>query len=958
MIRKLSAAVLLASALTPVSLYALGLGELHTRSALNQPFNGDIDLLSVTKGEIDGIKVKLADPKAFSRAGVERPYALSRLRFKPMVLPNGKTVIHITSKDPIREPFLDFLVEVNWPSGRLLREYTVLLDPPVTLARRPAPVEKARAGGRAKPVSKQPVRSVTPRTGERVGPVRAGDTLWGIAERTRYPDVSVEQMALAYFDTNPPAFKDGDINKLKQGAELTVPTHEKASELGRRAARERFLAEANAWRNHGAVAGRGRGASSSPGGGHGTAKPKLVISATRPDGLGEAGVDNGDTEAAVARVKQELLLAREQNAEIKLENEGLRNHITELEEQLAKLTRLITLKNEQLAKIQAAQLGLEGGEAKPATESGNVIDQAIEGQRSEAASQSSEGGEHPVVAETAEAGAEQAASGNESMASAGGGQEGTAETNATVASGETVSPGEAPVGEATERAEGEATERAETAASGASGETVPPAGETPVARTGTPAKRQAEPGLIQSWLDDPMKLALPAGGVLAALLGVWALLRRRRRGEDDRVGPESILIEPDQVQDTELLASQAEAPMTGSVNETSFLSDFSPSEIDALQDETGEVDPLSEADVYMAYGRYQQAEDLIRDALNRNPDRHALKFKLAEIHYATRDTAAFESLIESMAEEGLGAENPEGWQRLLSMGKSLDPTHPLFKDAEDLPGEEGGTGGDPLGGAGLAAAGAGMAAGAAASSAVGLDATGQDKEVDSSSRSAVASRDSETRVSKLDDEEMLELDALADETGDAPSAAPLADDDFADLMDEDSIVIDLPGDLSALGDEDSILKASSLHDSLLVDETPDDKPFSLDEVDDSSLMLDDDSLLKELDLPSGDANEMATGDASVDSMLSTLSEFSATAGVDLEKLDDTTLSPASEMLELDSSIDDDYDEIDEVSTKLDLARAYLEMGDKDGARGILDEVMAEGDDFQKETAQKIIAELG
>ena len=140
MVRKLPLALAISLALSPAGVSALGLGDIHPRSVLNQGFKADIDLVAVKPGELEDVKVSLASPEAFERAGVERPYLLSKLRFKPERKPDGSAVIRVTSRQPIREPFLNFLVEVNWPKGRLVREYTVLLDPPVTLQRAPAPI--------------------------------------------------------------------------------------------------------------------------------------------------------------------------------------------------------------------------------------------------------------------------------------------------------------------------------------------------------------------------------------------------------------------------------------------------------------------------------------------------------------------------------------------------------------------------------------------------------------------------------------------------------------------------------------------------------------------------------------------------------------------------------------------------------------------------------------------------
>ncbi|MCW8947129.1 MAG: pilus assembly protein FimV, partial [Sedimenticola sp.] len=129
MVRKLSLAMALVLGVSPLSSLAVGLGDIQLKSALNQYLDAEINLLSVDKDEISDIKVTLASPEAFRRSGIERPFILSKLRFQADETKDGKTIIRVSSRDPIREPFLNFLIEVNWPKGKLLREYTVLLDP-------------------------------------------------------------------------------------------------------------------------------------------------------------------------------------------------------------------------------------------------------------------------------------------------------------------------------------------------------------------------------------------------------------------------------------------------------------------------------------------------------------------------------------------------------------------------------------------------------------------------------------------------------------------------------------------------------------------------------------------------------------------------------------------------------------------------------------------------------------
>lgn len=129
---RLSARVLaLLLAVFPAATLALGLGNVEVSTTLNEPLRAEIPLTGLKPGEVEEIAVRLGSDDQFRRAGIDRPFHLTRLRFK--VVPDGdrKAHIEVTTKELVTEPFLNFLVEVNWPSGRMIREYTVLLDPPV-----------------------------------------------------------------------------------------------------------------------------------------------------------------------------------------------------------------------------------------------------------------------------------------------------------------------------------------------------------------------------------------------------------------------------------------------------------------------------------------------------------------------------------------------------------------------------------------------------------------------------------------------------------------------------------------------------------------------------------------------------------------------------------------------------------------------------------------------------------
>ena len=237
-VRKLVLAITAASALTSGMAQALGLGEVTLKSALNQPLVAEIELLEVRELALGDLIPTLAAPEEFSKAGVDRQYFLTDLKFTPVIKPGGKSFIRVTSSKPVREPYLNFLVEVLWPSGRLLREYTLLLDPPLyssqsTVAPAPQlPLAAPRAPAAPAPRSTAPVApapaaapaapSVSQLQNSNEYRTTGRDTLWEIAERAN-PGGSVHQTMLAIQDLNPDAFLDGNINRLKRGQVLRLP---------------------------------------------------------------------------------------------------------------------------------------------------------------------------------------------------------------------------------------------------------------------------------------------------------------------------------------------------------------------------------------------------------------------------------------------------------------------------------------------------------------------------------------------------------------------------------------------------------------------------------------------------------------------------------------------------------------------------------------------------------------
>ena len=352
--------------LIPSLASALGLGRLQLNSALNEPFDARIRLLSPTAAELDSLEVGLADSVAFARVNMDRPVVLGRLRFRLDRAERGADTIHITSAEPIREPFLRFLIEINWSNGRLFREYTVLLDPPLydpakrttelspatTRAAPPRPEPRAAASG-------DPDSDRTYYSGGDYGPIRATDTLWSIANATRpSAEISVNQMMLALLRANPDAFITQNINGLKSGHILRMPTESELDAVGDAAEiLTEVLAQHTAWQ---AATGAAAVADERPEPALMSADMPALPAGTpaAPDSeLRLVSLDNGaNPEGGAGGGAQDLLLARESIESLKRENLELTDRLTENRNLIEDLQRLLSLKDSEMAALQA-QLG-------------------------------------------------------------------------------------------------------------------------------------------------------------------------------------------------------------------------------------------------------------------------------------------------------------------------------------------------------------------------------------------------------------------------------------------------------------------------------------------------------------------------------------------------------------------------------------------------------------------------
>ncbi|RTB90999.1 FimV/HubP family polar landmark protein [Pseudomonas aeruginosa] len=815
-LRTLVRAIAAASVLTSGMAHGLGLGEITLKSALNQPLDAEIELLEVRDLSSGEVIPSLASPEEFSKAGVDRLYYLTDLKFTPVVKPNGKSVIRVTSSKPVQEPYLNFLVQVLWPNGRLLREYTVLLDPPLyspqAAASAPqAPVSAPRASRAPRASQAQapaPVRTTAPAGSETYRTV-SNDTLWEIAQRNRTDRVSVPQAMLAFQELNPGAFVDGNINRLKSGQVLRIPTEQQMLERSPREALSQVQAQNQSWRgsrNPAAASAGARQLDATQRSAAGSAPAKVDapdnLRLVSGEGKASKGADKGGKGDSKA-IADTLAVTKESLDSTRRENEELQSRMQDLQSQLDKLQKLIQLKDAQLAKLQG-QLAAEGqGVAQP--------------------------------------GAAQVDAGAAAQAPA------------------AAAPSPAPAGEAPA-----APAQPPVAPPPAPAAETPPA---PAAPAPVQTEEPAEASFLDELLANPLWLAVIGGSALLALL-VLLMILSRRNAQKEKDEAAALAAEAGEEQEDALdLGKDGFDDLTLDEPEPQVAAVAASAEKTTAQTS----DALGEADIYIAYGRFNQAAELLQNAIYDEPQRSDLRLKLMEVYAEMGDREGFARQENELREIG-------GAQPQVEQLKSRYPA---------------------------------MVAVAA--------------------------------VAGLDFADLAEtpVDAKGDGLGDF------------------SLDLDAPED--KLSDDDFLL---SLNDDAAA-AAPADNGFGLDTeaADEPSLSLPDDFDLSLADEPA----EPAVPAKSEDSFAAQLDEVSAQLDELASNLDEPKNAAPSFSAEdaaiastLDGESDDDFDFLsgaDEAATKLDLARAYIDMGDSEGARDILDEVLAEGNDSQQAEARELLERL-
>jgi pilus assembly protein FimV len=1068
-VRKLAVALALVGGLGSGVAQALGLGEIELQSYLNEPLDAEISLPQSRGVDPADVFVNIASESAYERVGLSRNQFLSKLRFKVVTESDGSLAVNVSSREPLREPYLNFLLELTWPSGRLMREYAVLVDPPV-YAEKSGVQDNVRAPSASTSSTSQrssATRTETPRQtqtrqaqnrgyqGNTFGPTGPSDTLWEIAARVRPGDnVSVQQVMLAIQDLNPNAFIDGNINRLKRGEVLRMPSADQM--LSRtKAEATRVVSQQNrdfqAPKRTVDATGKQAGQSSSSQAASGGDELKLLVAGddTREsaDG-GSAGGDGklpGGVDAGTAVAMEELESARRENSE-------LNSRVEDLQDQVQTLQRLLELKNNQLADMQNATSGTETAQAPAGEEAvtsemaqGSQPGDVAEGAGTDTEAQAPESGETApeAAADTAATSteAEVEVAGEDNLADAAVESEEVAEASpdtetAEMPATEQEGQPEADNMEQEQAAEPDITADAPEQTAPEAAQAPEPASEPAVADKGFPDN------IIDAITNNRIYQFALGGGLLVLLL--LLLLLARRNANREKAFYEQLNSESDE--DTD-----------------SF--DLSLDDSEESSQEEGE-DVLAEADAYIAYGRHDQAAQALEAAISREPSRTDLRLKLLSVYADAQDRASFEKQfgeIEALDDEqALTAANElrgqleeaesmpsiddleselrsdsfstqttdtaeeetekgsfesdlanfdlsESDESLLEGEEAREESKDdlieydlsdISLDSDDAETSEALAGADPE---------PDLERGLSEDEAPGETSADIDFEIDAEPESDLDESSLELDEDSLDlgedsleldedsldldensldiDEDSVELEKVSTELGEESLELD------EDKLDEDELGESLTEGLSEEFAEESVDAGSeggidSLDESFL-DEldaeldkvaNEDDEPFESESeesaLDDLELDVSDEDLAlmeefsesvdsaaedapEEEDVPSLD-EELDLEDALSDATDEAPEEELPVASDEVAEEAEAPKREIADIDENDLGDDDDFDFLagtDEAATKLDLARAYIEMGDSDGARDILEEVALEGNEEQKAEAQDLLKNM-
>ncbi|MEQ9547792.1 MAG: FimV/HubP family polar landmark protein [Marinobacter sp.] len=1051
-VRKLAVALALAGGLGSGVAQALGLGEIELQSYLNEPLEADINLRKSQGVDPDDVFVNIASENDYQRVGIDRNHFLTKLQFEVTTSSDGNLIVNVSSREPLREPYLNFLLEVTWPSGRLMREYSVLVDPPV-YAEESGLQEQVTAPSTRQVSAPETSTGTAPRTDRRpapqstgsprtFGPTGSSDTLWKIAQSVRPNDsVSMQQVMLAIQDLNPDAFMGDNINRLKRGEVLRIPDLDQIQSRSRAEANRQVAVQNDEFSSPTRTVDATEAATPTPetevAGSESAGGDELrLITADETGGrdseeggsAGGGGQTAGGVDAGSAVAMEELESARR-------ENEELNTRVADLQDQVETLQRLLELKNSQLADMQQMT-----GEDDAAAADQEADDSAMEEESMAAGDLSSDqgGGEQPAEVSPDVAGDPSASS---DVPDAGDGAGETGDVG-EVGAGEEVADSDTDMAVAEDSEAGDDEEMIASDESGMTAQEPPSAaadGEAPQSETqpsaspsdpAAPAQQSAKgfPANVIDAITNNTLYQIALGGGLILLLLLLLLLARRSANREKAFYDE----------------------LNGEEGESDS---FDLSLDDESAGEASADDSMAEAETYIAYGQTDKAVQVLETAISREPSRTDLRLMLLGVYADAQNRDSFdkqfreiEALEDDSAISEAGAlrerledaeatpsiDDLESQLRSDSFEQNVESRNDQAESSQPEQPE------DELEDLDVDFSDLEIADSGEEDSAVkeskdeaepdsdmieydlsGLEESADDSASDFETSEAEEALDFDIEKSdedssddladelSLEDFESLETDFTAGDSSEqaeqAEQTASLEesaeekepegeglgdlDESFLDELDAelDKVAGESEDDESLTSEEsglDDLELDVSDEDLALMEEFADSEDTDTPEPPESASELDEeldleDSLMDKggetpEDLVSAEENpETVEGqkdelpDLGEADKAATPEEPPVESDIEPPVASDSLDSAAKKTAvddidESDLGEDDEFDFLagtDEAATKLDLARAYIEMGDMDGARDILEEVALEGDDEQKVEAQDLLKNL-
>ena len=909
---------------------ALALGRVTVQSALGEPLRADIEIVEINAEEAATLRATVASPEAFRAAGLDYSPALANVEITLQRRPDGRHFLQLSSQRPVNDPFIDLILETRWASGRIVRDYTMLFDPanlrqsapPAAAQIAPVapPEPRPEAAPQAPAPAAAPVARETPqapgKAGGLVGPdavtssgkadakqvkVQSGDTLGKIAAANKPVNISLDQMLVALLHANPDAFINGNVNRLKAGTVLEIPSAEQAAQESAGEARQAVIAQSRDFNEY-----RRRLA-------EGVATTRVAPAERQATGKVEAKVQEKKpappspdkltlSKGAVQGKAVEDKIAREREAK------DAATRLAELNKNISDLNRLGTT-----TAAPAATTAASAPKTAPA---------AVAPAPSASAARATAPVAVPAIPVPAALPAPPPApaAAAVSVAKPASDPAAPAPAASVPAASVALAPAAAPASAPTPAALGPAPAASTpvAAAMPASSPAVA-AKPAPVAKPAPPPP--AESSLVEDLVENPFVIG-GLGLVLAGLLG-FGFYKVRERKKATQV--DSSFLESRLQPDSFFGASGGQRIDTNEGGATGSSMVYSPSQLDAA----GDVDPVAEADVYLAYGRDLQAEEILKEAMRTTPQRVAIHSKLLEIYSKRRDTKAFE-MVATEAYNLSHGEGPE-WEHICELGQELDPGNTLYRP-----------GGQPTGGAAVASAAAPRDFGATVATQVepqeestgpvDLDLDLDFSLGDDSPPPAAAAPTAPVKVKQSEPTQSLNMDFGATAVVPAPTAAkPLSE-----LAETTGKIEPIPvADLPDLELPDSGLTFTT--EPVAAREVPAAAPAPAASADAGMIEFDLGAL--SLDLPNAAAPapqaEVASVPAAAEAAPMKMAEAGSTGGYD-----------------------DSGSSGDPLATKFALAQEFNAIGDPDGARSLAEEVLAEASGDLKHRAQRFLAEIG